>query len=154
MAIHNAHGRLHIPKQFQSIPSTLIELSHAYAWSKPSWVMSDFVGPARGPGALGWCLDPHLDLFNREPSWWKCSNLRCSTIEQISWTFCTTKQRSHSCSGRPSNTGKVKCLLFMVWVNHYRSACCWGLPFGSPSWWVTYRHCNEWGFSVCACNVP
>ena len=53
-------------------------------------------------GIKSWVLD-----------WLNGSNLRCSSEDEISWTFCIAKQYGHSCLGKPS----TRCImLFCLFV--------------------------------------
>ena len=59
-------------------------------------------------------VNAEVDIKSWVLDWLNGSNLRCSSENQISWTFWITKQYYHSCLGRPSTRCKMRFCLFVA----------------------------------------
>ena len=66
------------------------------------------------------CTNVELHIKSSVLNWLNGSNLRCSSEDKISWTFCIANQYGHSCLGKPST--RCKMLFFYLCVYIHPSA--------------------------------
>ena len=52
-------------------------------------------------------MNAKVDIKSWVLDWLNGSNPRCSSEDEISWTFCRAKQYCHSCLGKPSTRCKM-----------------------------------------------